>query len=251
MARNYTEQSGIRRYLLRQLTENQAQLIEQRLLVDDDFLDELESEEAQLVDDYVADQLTATERQQFDEYFLATPKRHQELQFARVLNRYVASHPIHKQQRVGQTRWQHWESQPWGLRVAAGVAAVGIIALALWFAIPRASSPGTLATITLTISAGNRAASDSIQKLPVPSGPLKVVLRLPESASPGASYRVKLIGGDGEMRTLEVAEREAQTVSVVIPVTQLKRGAYALKLLKLNADGTEQPVNGSYLFALE
>lgn len=251
MARNYNEQNSIRRYLLGQLTEDQARVIEQRLLVEGEFREELESEEAELVDDYVADQLNEAERQQFGEKFLTSPERQQDLQFARVLNRYVASHPVQKKQRVNLSPWQNWESQSWVLRLAAGIVAVAIIGLALWFAIPRASSPEALATIHLTMSAGNRAAGDPIQKLALPSGPLKVVLRLPDGSAPGASYRVKLISADGETRTFEVAERDEQTVSVVVPARQLKRGVYALKLLNLNADGTEHPFNGSYLFALE
>jgi len=239
----------IRGYLLGQLSEEQSQAIEQRMLSEDDFFGELEITEAQLVDDYVGGCLTSDERDQFEKHFLATPERQQNLQFARLLRRYVASHPIHKP--AAQSWWQQWENQSWGLRVAAGVTAVAIIAVALWFAVPRASSPDTLATVTLTIGSGNRAEGGVSQTMPLPSGNLKIVLRLPDNVAPETVHQVRLIAGEGTTRIFDITERDAKTVSLVIPSSQLKRGSYALKLLVLSADGTVQPVNGSYLLTLE
>lgn len=251
MTRNHDDQSAIRRYLLRQLTDDQQQETEQRLLVEDDFFEELETTEAQLADEYVAGKLTEAEREQFEQHFLTTPRRQQDVQFARAFRRYVAVHPVQKTQRAGQSWWQVWDSQSWVLRAAAAVVAVTAIAVAVWFFLPRASAPDTFATLSLTLSAGNRAESVRAPRIPLPPNALKIVLKLPDTSRPATSYRVKLLSGDGEMRTLEIAGRDAQTVSVVIPAAQLKRGPYALKLLALNADGTEQPVNGSYLFAIE
>lgn len=244
------EISEIRQYLLRQLSENQQQSIEQRLLVDDDLFEELEIVEAQLVDDYVAGSLTSEENRQFDEHFLTTPERQQSLQFARVFRRYVDSHPIPQNHRAVKSWWQRWEGQAWELRVAAAVLAVGIIALALWFTIPRPST-NALATVTLTIGSSNRAEGNTVQKIPLPSGALKIVLQLPDDSASETIHRVRLIGSDGEMRTFEVVGRDARTVSVIVQANQLQRGAYALKLLTVNASGAEQPLSGSSLLTIE
>ncbi len=244
------ELDEIRQYLLRQLSEDQQQSIEQRLLVEDDLFEELEITETQLVDDYVAGNLTSEENKQFDEHFLSTPERRQSLQFARVFRRYVDSRPIPRNHRAVKSWWQRWEGQAWELRAAAAVIAVAVIAVALWFAIPRPSSE-LLATVTLTISSSNRAEGNAAQKIPLPSGTLKIVLQLPDDSAPETIHRVRLIGDDGETRTFEVTERAAKTVSLTIPANQLKRGSYALKLLTVNAAGAEQPLSGSYLLTIE
>jgi len=240
----------IRQYLLRQLSEDQQQSIEQRLLVEDDLFEELEIMETQLVDDYVAGSLTSEERKQFDEHFLTIPERRQSLQFARVFRRYVASHPIPQNHRAVESWWQRWEGQAWELRVAAAVIAVVAIAVALWFAIPR-PSPELVATVTLTIGSSNRAEGNAAQKIPQPSGALKIVLQLPDDSAPETIHRVRLIGSDDELRTFEVTERAAKTVSLTIPANQLKRGSYALKLLTVNAAGAEQPLSGNALLTIE
>jgi hypothetical protein len=251
MKRNFDEHS-IRRYLLRQLSEDQHQAIEKRLLGEHDFLEELEATEAQLLDDYVAGRLNETECKHFDANFLVTPDRQKALQFARVLNRYVASHPTQNELSATVSWWQRWESQGWGLRVAAAGLALAMIAVALWFAVPRPVSQDLLATIgPLPIGSRNRAEGSPVLKKTLPAGDLKVILQLPVIAAPTAGYRISLVEGDGNATTLEPIERDAQTLSVVIPHKQLKRGSYALKLIKLETDGTEYPVNGSYIFALE
>jgi anti-sigma-K factor RskA len=246
-----TEQNLVRQYLLGQLSEDQQQEIEKRLMVEDDFFEELETSEGQLADDYVDGNLSETDRHRFDEHYLTTPERQQDVQFARVLKRYVNAHPVQRGPRAHQAWWRPWESPSLSLRIAAGVAAVTIIGLALWFAIPRTSSPEAMATITLGISAVSRDEGAPIQKIPPPSGPLKIFLRLPEPASHGENYRVRLLSEDGGTNTFEVVERNAQTVAVVVPAKQLARGSYALKLLIIDGEGAERPVNGSYLFAVE
>jgi anti-sigma-K factor RskA len=246
-----TEQNSVRQYLLGQLSEDEKQEIEKRLMVEDDFFEEIETSEGQLADDYVAGNLSEPDRQRFDEHYLVTPERQQDVQFARVLKRYVEAHPVQKGPRAYQAWWRPWESPSLSLRLAAGVAAVAIIGFALWFATPRTSSPEAMATITLGISAGSRGEGVPTQKIALPSGPLKIFLRLPDAAPPAENYRVRLISEDRVTKILEVVERNAQTVAVVVPAKQLEPGSYALKLLTIDADGSERPINGSYLFAVE
>jgi len=245
------KESSIRHYLLGQLSEDKQQEIEQRLLLEEDLLEDLEITETQLIDDYVAGHLTEGERQQFDSKFLTTPERQQDLQFARVFRRFVASNPIPANADADQSWWQQWQSPSWVFRLAAAGLAVAMIGLALWFAVPRASSPEQMVAMTLTFSANNRAEGAPTQKIPLPAGSLKASLRLPEVSAPGENYRVKLVSGNGETKIFEVVERDAQTVTIIIPAGQLTRAPYAFKLIKLNADGTEQPVNGSYYFTVE
>jgi methionine-rich copper-binding protein CopC len=65
---------------------------------------------------------------------------------------------------------------------------------------------------------------------------------------PASRFRVEWENVDGEIKPLEIAGQDAQSVSVVIPVAQLARGQYALNIFVIKPDGTEVPVNGSYFF---
>jgi methionine-rich copper-binding protein CopC len=106
----------------------------------------------------------------------------------------------------------------------------------------------------LTISHSNRAEGPQAGqiKLPPDAAGLKISLTLPQPSPPAiAGYRVDLENDNGEAKSVEIAGQDAQSVLVVIPAAQLARGQYALKLFAVQADGTEQRVNGSYYFIVQ
>lgn len=87
-----TEETGaLRQYLLGQLTPERRTPLEERLLTDAAFHDELSIAEDDLIDRYLAGDLAAAERQNFETHFLLAPARHKKLRFARALRRYVAA----------------------------------------------------------------------------------------------------------------------------------------------------------------
>jgi len=73
----------IRDYLLGALPAERLQNVEQRILADDEFHQEIEIAEEELLDDYVRGRLPPQERRLFEEHFLASPLRRQRLKFAR------------------------------------------------------------------------------------------------------------------------------------------------------------------------
>lgn len=79
----------IRRYLLGQLLPDEQTEIEQRLLSDSDFFQEIVIGEEELIDDYVTHQLTDSEIQAFDTHFLVTDERRKQLRFASRLAEYL------------------------------------------------------------------------------------------------------------------------------------------------------------------
>lgn len=81
-------------YLLGSLDEPQQQELEQRLLTDETFSEELKIVEDELMDAYLAGRLTPSERKQFELHFLASPERQKDLHFSRVFKRYVADAAI-------------------------------------------------------------------------------------------------------------------------------------------------------------
>jgi hypothetical protein len=108
--------------------------------------------------------------------------------------------------------------------------------------------------LSLTISVNNNRAEGtqaSRVRLPLNADALKISLNLPAASAPPAHYRVELLNDRGESKFLEIAGKDAQSISVIIPAKQLVRGQYALHLFATNPDGTERRLNGSYFFTVE
>jgi CHAT domain-containing protein/Flp pilus assembly protein TadD len=137
MAQNQDDQGQIRQYLLGQLPEDQRQKIEQRLLTDDDFFEELELAEAELSHEYAAEKLSDADRYTFEQRLLVNPALNRKLRFARALERYVskATPPADDPEPRGFSLLS-WVRQPLVASPVA-VAAAALIVIALGFAVWR------------------------------------------------------------------------------------------------------------------
>jgi hypothetical protein len=91
------ESEPLREYLLGVLDPDARQELEERLMVDSAFFEELERSESELIDDYLSENLSQNEKEKFGSFFLLAPERQRKLEFARALKRYVASHPVTEQ----------------------------------------------------------------------------------------------------------------------------------------------------------
>lgn len=135
-------QSTIRRYLLRQLTDDAQERIEQRLLTEEDVFEEVEIAEDELIDEYLAETLSQEERQTFERDFLANPERRQKLRFAKALRR-QASAASQKKGLIEQDKaspWIWWRQYfaPSSLSDSPlAMAAVLLIVVGLGFAVWR------------------------------------------------------------------------------------------------------------------
>lgn len=86
------ENDGLTRsYLLGALSAEEQQHVEERMLTDDEFFQQLLVAEDDLFDEYVRGELTEEEKRLFQNNFLAAQERQQGLQFAEALNRYVST----------------------------------------------------------------------------------------------------------------------------------------------------------------
>jgi CHAT domain-containing protein len=91
-----SEQQLLRQYLLGgPLDEERQRAIEERLLTDDDFCEQIEIAEDDLIELYLGEELSAKEREQFERDFLNTTERQQKFSIARSINRYAASQLKH------------------------------------------------------------------------------------------------------------------------------------------------------------
>ena len=78
-------------YLMGRLTPERAEQIEQRILTDDAFHEEVEIVEEELLDRYAQGRISGEERLLFDRHFFASPLRKQKLTFARALQTKIDS----------------------------------------------------------------------------------------------------------------------------------------------------------------
>jgi anti-sigma-K factor RskA len=269
-------QDEIRRYLLGTLPEESRRGVEERLMTEEAFLEELTLAEGELIDDYAAGRLSEEERAVFERHFLSTEGRRAQLRFTRALGRYasgVASVEAGEKAdevepapattttsgtraadapTLGERLRAFWggRSAAWGAGLA--FAAVAVIAVIIWLALPRA--PRTFASLTLAAGAGDRAAGTEVPRVRLPLGAdaLRVALTLPAGAPAGASYRAEILTlSEGRTEVVEVVGQDERAVTVVVPAGRLARGRYALRLFAVAADGSLARVADSYVFDAE
>jgi hypothetical protein len=76
-----------RKYLLGDISHEEQERIEQRLLTEQEFSEELSMTRAEMVDDYVAGNLSAKEKEEFEKHFLSTPEHVQITEIGRALDK--------------------------------------------------------------------------------------------------------------------------------------------------------------------
>src|SRR5882762_11304900 len=244
-------QERIRRYLLGQLSDGAGEEMERDLLANEDIFAELLVIEDELTDEYVKGRLTPDERANFERHFLATPERQEDLRFAQALNRYVKAHN-HKQTAAVHVPVFRYH-QTFLFRAIAAVAIVAILLGAWWIIRHRSPARMNLATLTLTISASDRSQGIRAKavQLPRDADGLQILLQLPDQSVAAVRYRVEMEHDDGEKKSFEAAASERQSISVVIPAAELKRGMNSLRVFAVRGDGKEQRIPGNYFFTVE
>lgn len=252
-------------YLLEELPEEQLEQFEDECFAEETWPEQLKLVEEDLIDAYLRNELEPERRERFKHNYLTTEAREERVIMAAALLRHVderqsgARRDLAIQQtapdKPGLTEQLRafWGSRPWALRTALALGLVAILAGAWWFFYPRTRSVQTFATLTLNISRSDRAEGAQAGKVRLPLGAdaLRISLTLPAQLPEAVRYRAELDTESGETRSLEIAGHDAQSVIVVIPAAQLKRGQFALNLYAIKSDGTEQPISGSYFFIVE
>jgi len=130
------QNTQLRHYLLDELPADEQQLIEERLLIDNDYLEQMLIVEEDLIDDYSADRLSPQQKTNYQKLFLASHEGRQKLQISQVLKNHLnnfpsetAHHPT-LAERI-QMAFARLFSPP-VLAAAAAVMVVGLGALGWW-----------------------------------------------------------------------------------------------------------------------
>jgi hypothetical protein len=85
------DETRLRRYLLGDIEPQERGAIEQRLLRDRRYFNELQRLEEALTDEYARGEMGPAQREQFELYFLNSPERLENLQFSEAFGRYRAA----------------------------------------------------------------------------------------------------------------------------------------------------------------
>ena len=250
------DQTRIRDYLLGNLSGEEQQKIEERLMVEDDLFEELEISKEELVEEYRAGELSGNEKRWFETHYLASPEGTQSYTFTVALKCLKRPAPQPHTPPQPQPKALSWFerltlaiSQPrWAVTT---VSAVLVAAIGLWLIYPQIyDSRQTTLAVTLETSAISRGPSEpKFHRIKVTSDvrDVKIDLMIPDSVARSENYRVEFDNRSGTRKTLNLSNVDTRSVSVVIPSDELAPGLYALKLTGIKADGTEQQI-GDYFF---
>lgn len=263
MLLNAKEQVTIRRYLLGKAVPEEQALLEERLLRDSDFYEELLVAEDELVDQYVANQLPEAEIQSFKTNFLSTPERRQKLGFARSLRRYVNEGAKDRAEGVksdpgGEVAQTGPKKRPavWFLPTqnpilsyALGVAVL-LLVVGAWIATNNWSTPqtGPGNVLTVVLTPGLTRESGQIKAVQIPSDTDTLQLQLALASDDYQSYRAELL--TSERVTVVVKENLKpessgdKSINLLVPTRVVKRDDYLLKLAGQRADGTYEDIGG-------
>jgi anti-sigma-K factor RskA len=253
MALSEHDHDVTRRYLLGQLTDDEEQKLEERLLSEDDFFQEVELTKDELAQEYASGELSGKERQWLQENFLASPEGKQRHEFAKIFDQYVRNHRAQPPKRLSlMERLRNlWNTQP-QLISAVSTAAVLVIAVGIYWLIPT-STPRSVAQLTVQNNQGTRSTDpgSGLPSVKLKEDVLQLTLMLPQAATPGSAYRVELLANEKATKTFDTRAEETQSITVEIPAAQLTRGLYVGIVSTIDANGNPQRVPGIYPFKVE
>lgn len=272
------EKNAVRDYLLGLLRAERQSSVEERLLTDGAFYEELAIAEDELIDQYLKGELSAPERLSFETHFLLTPERQQKVRFARALRQYVAlaaagsaaphedaaTSPAVADPTAGTDPPTHarakWSPLPPprarnpALTFSLAAAALLLVAAVSWVAVSRRPQsprePGNVFVASLT--PGLVRESGETKRIIIPHDADTVRLRLSLASAEYPTYRAEI--QTAESRNVYArdglkaeASEGGEVVTLDAPAEYLRPGDFQLRLSGVNARGDAEAV-GRYFF---
>jgi hypothetical protein len=251
MALSKNDQITVRGYLLGHLSEGEQEKLEERLITDEEFFDELEISKEELIEEYQAGELAQKDRQWFESHYLASPKGRMDYTFVAAMD--CIEKPVTVPSVPKPSSFFEQLSSIFRVHrlkfAGVGLSALMVILVA---GLLRPGPQNSLA-VTLNSTASRRNPSDT-KVLRVTINPdvseLRITLTLPEPASQPTNYRAEL-DDRTQTKPVTLAGHDDSSVVAVIPATQLPAGYYALRLYAMTPSGKEQRIPGDYFFIVE
>ena len=222
----------LRDWLLGKHASADADVLEQRLIEDEDFAARLRGVETDLLDDLARGALAGAERARAAAYFAATPQDRLRLRIARALAAIDAGKTTSPRGRghvhagdPGSVRAMRLRRRWSATAIAlAGIAAVAVIALRLQ---PDATAP---AAFTITLTDGQQRGASSIE-IAVPAGASELRVQAEVDGDAGAHY---LLAIDDTFAASGLPVRTAgayRYVETMAPAAALAAGAHRVRVV--------------------
>ncbi|HKO98897.1 MAG TPA: hypothetical protein VJU86_17990 [Pyrinomonadaceae bacterium] len=266
------EHETISLFLLGRLDQGRLAQVEERLMTEEGFYDELVIVEDELTDQYLANELSDADRVSFETHFLAAPERHEKLRFARCFQNYInekATEPLKQgftsdespPQQITKSDenlvFMPARKNPIFTYAIAAVVLIAVVGIA-WVAFRSArvapSFPASVLTVPLTPGGLSRG-SGELQLVPIPPATDQVELQLPLELDEYQDYRAELLNGKRETLIIKEGLKPETTaahkiVKFIVPASLLKRDDYSVKLGGRRADESYESVQ-SFVFRVK
>ena len=254
-------QQDLRLWLLGVLSQEQGELLEQRLITDARAFDEIPIVEEELIDEYLSGELSERESVAFESYFMNSAERRQQFRVAKALRRYVE-----REDPFGRHTDPEAENLPsfvkqqpsflaslnaWKIPLTTTVAILVIVVV--W--ISYKSSPATRGpslAVFLEPAVQTREGG-ALQQINVPPNIEIIELHAKLSKQQSKNYHAVLFDAGGntiftnDKLTIDTSGSEIDVVVVPVPAARLTSGQYRLQLDISRPDGSPETA-ASYRF---
>jgi hypothetical protein len=252
----------IRQYLLGLAPEAELSALDERLVTDGDFYEELLIVESELTDQYLSGELSPAERAGFEKHFLISAERRQQLRFARSFQSYLSEKAPELDPKPSAAEVSDEDAdvpkpppkrRPWyhgflpAQNPAFASAAMFAVLLAVggvvWLALKNRAPEEVGPIFAVTIVAGTtRGIEDGAAKISIPPDSGTVEMKAQLAREDYGSYRaVCLDENSSEVSRSEnlqpIADAETRYLPVRIPARLLKPGIYSLRISGKQPDG--------------
>ena len=259
MKSNAEEQEVIRQYLLGLLPQDRLPQLEERILSDSVFYEELLIAEDELIDQYLTNELSEAERKSFETRFLLTPERQQKIRFARTLKKYVATVEPRKlapELRPAPVKFFAFLRYP---IVASSLAAAVLLLVfgSSWVFVrnwrsPEQLQPESRNVLAVVLTPGLTREGGETKRISILPGIETVQFRLELSAINYQTYRVVLLTSESaDVWSRENLKPETlageKFLRVSLPAKTLRRDDYQIKVSGWLGDGNYEDI-GRYPF---
>ena len=263
---NNREPEKMKQYLLGKLPPESLTPLEEKLLSDGDFYEQLLITEDDLVDDYLADRLSEPERERFEAHFMISPERRLKVRFGKALRRYILAEGVRatppELSQGSSAADKRSRSKPgfvfWPFKLSPVLALSFIVTVCLvLFAVSWKvfKGPTFRATVEqqsqkpmiIALVSGSTRSEGVTPRVSIPPGVDAVQLQLELKRNDYQTYRAELLGDAGVLATSEAMKPEGNggrsVVYLALPARVLKPGDYQVRLSGISDNGDVEVVD--------
>ena len=269
----------IRRYLLGELSDSEREQLEQRLITDGDYKEEVLMVEEELLEDYLAGLLSPQERELFHKNYLSAPLQKQKLRMAQALHKYAAQTKVPAPKSEGRQSRIQWLLNALHLhnglmQLSWAVLVLIVVLVGAWWVVKTLRGDGNEIQAELNrlngpqsmvLAAGSSVATEVLSPLSVREGgrsPVVTItsetrvvqLRIPQPSGQQGIYQAALKDSSSrQVARISNASIRAldntPTIVLQFPAKLFQAGDYVITLEQVNP-GSGGEGTGDYSFRI-